>query len=258
MADSKEDTIRRGYKAFGEGDMETLRSIYTPDVVQSQPGENQLSGEHTGVDNVLGLYGKLFELSGGTFVVTLKSVKTEGDKVVAVHQRESRARGQDPRHRRDHRVHVLGRQGLAARPDVGGPGRRGRVLGLVGAPPAVRMKSPWKSVKALEPDREYTVLASSIPPLSRSSTRRLFNGASAVRKQLAQTEGVVGFSLLARPLRRQYATLSIWVDERALAEFADTSPHRELMTNLSPEMGATKFVRWTISGSKVDPHGTTH
>ena len=25
MADSKEDTIRRGYKAFGEGDMETLR-----------------------------------------------------------------------------------------------------------------------------------------------------------------------------------------------------------------------------------------
>ena len=48
MADSKEDIIRRGYKAFGEGDMETFRSIYTPDVVQNQPGKNQLSGEHTG------------------------------------------------------------------------------------------------------------------------------------------------------------------------------------------------------------------
>ena len=93
MADSKEDTIRRGYKAFGEGDMETLRSIYTPDVVQSQPGENQLSGEHTGVDNVLGLYGKLFELSGGTFVVTLKTVKTEGDKVVAVHSAKAEREG---------------------------------------------------------------------------------------------------------------------------------------------------------------------
>ena len=78
--------------------METLRSIYTPDVVQNQPGENQLSGEHTGVDNVLGLYGKLFELSGGTFVVTLKSVKTEGDKVVAVHsaKAERRARPSTP------------------------------------------------------------------------------------------------------------------------------------------------------------------
>jgi hypothetical protein len=115
------------------------------------------------------------------------------------------------------------------------------------------VKSPWKSIKALEPDREYVVLASSIPPLSRSSTRRLFNGASAVRKQLASTEGVVGFSLLARPLRKQYATLSIWVDEGALAAFSDTSPHRELMTDLSPEMGATTFVRWTISGSDGRP-----
>ena len=93
MADSKEDTVRRGYKAFGEGDMETLRSIYTPDVVQNQPGENQLSGEHRGVDNVLGLYGKLFELSGGTFAVTLKSVKTEGDKVVAVHNARGEREG---------------------------------------------------------------------------------------------------------------------------------------------------------------------
>jgi hypothetical protein len=61
------------------------------------------------------------------------------------------------------------------------------------------MKSPWKSIAALEPDREYFVLASSIPPLSRSSTRQLFKGASEVRKQLARTEGLVGFSLLARP-----------------------------------------------------------
>jgi uncharacterized protein len=85
MTDSKEDTIRRGYKAFSEGDMETFRAIYTPDVVQSQPGNNQTSGEHSGVDSVLGLYGQLSELSGGTISVALKSVKSEGGKLVAVH-----------------------------------------------------------------------------------------------------------------------------------------------------------------------------
>ena len=116
-----------------------------------------------------------------------------------------------------------------------------------------RVKSPWKSVEALEPSHEYVVLASSIPPVSISSTRQMFSGASAVRKQLARTEGVVGFSLLARPLRKQYATLSIWVDERALAAFAGTSPHNEIMTDLAPEMGATKFVRWTITGSDGRP-----
>ena len=93
MAESKEDIVRRGYKAFGEGDMDTFRSIYTPDVVQSQPGSNQISGEHKGVDNVLGLYGQLFELSGGTLVVDLKSVKTEGDKVVTVHGMKAEREG---------------------------------------------------------------------------------------------------------------------------------------------------------------------
>lgn len=115
------------------------------------------------------------------------------------------------------------------------------------------MKSPWKTMKPYEPDHEYVVLASSIPPRSMSSTPRLFRGASAVRKQLAGTEGVVGFSLLARPLRKQYATLSVWVDEHALAAFAEGSPHRELMAGLAPEMGRTKFVRWTIKASDGQP-----
>jgi uncharacterized protein len=93
MADSKEDIVRRGYQAFGEGDMDHFRSIYTPDVVQQQPGKNQTSGEYQGIDNVLGLYGKLFELSGGTFSADLKSVKTEGDKVVTVHHATAQREG---------------------------------------------------------------------------------------------------------------------------------------------------------------------
>jgi uncharacterized protein len=93
MADSKEETVRRGYQAFSEADMETLGSLYTDDVVQTMSGNNQLSGEYKGRDNVLGLYGKLFELSGGTFKAELKSVKTEGDKVVSVHHSQGERGG---------------------------------------------------------------------------------------------------------------------------------------------------------------------
>ena len=100
---------------------------------------------------------------------------------------------------------------------------------------------------------EYLVMASSIPPKSRRSTWRLFRGASTVRKQLAGTEGVIGFALLARPLRKQYATLSVWTGEDALAKFAGTDPHRDLIRDLTPEMGATKFVRWTIRGAEGRP-----
>jgi hypothetical protein len=118
------------------------------------------------------------------------------------------------------------------------------------------MKSPWKSLKPLDAGHEYVVLASSIPPLRRSSTLRLFRGASAVRKQLEGTDGLVGFSLLARPLRKQYATLSIWDDEAALAAFAGGQPHTRLTEDLSPEMGPTQFVRWTMTGSEDQPRRT--
>ena len=115
------------------------------------------------------------------------------------------------------------------------------------------MRSPWKSLKPLEARHEYVVLASSIPPLRRSSTMRLFRGASAVRQQLEGTDGLVGFSLLARPLRKQYATLSIWVDDAALTAFAGGQPHQRLADDLSPEMGPTRFVRWTMTGSEGRP-----
>lgn len=115
------------------------------------------------------------------------------------------------------------------------------------------MKSPWKKLQTLEPDREYYVFASSIPPRSYGSTWRLFRGSQAVRRQLDTTSGLVGYSLLARPLQKQYATLSVWDDEGSLRAFARDAPHQELMTELSPAMGSTKFVAWTISGSDGRP-----
>ncbi len=93
MSDTKEDTVRRGYKAFTDGDMETLGSLYTDDVVQTMPGNNKVSGEFKGRTDVLALYGKLFELSGGTFKADLKSVDADGDKIVAVHSSKAERDG---------------------------------------------------------------------------------------------------------------------------------------------------------------------
>ena len=118
------------------------------------------------------------------------------------------------------------------------------------------MKSPWKSSAALDPAAEYLVLASLIPPRSRRSTWRLFQGSRSVGKQLKGAEGLIGFSLLARPIRKQYATLSVWRDEAALSAFSAGEPHRRLMRDLAPKMGPTKFVRWEISGASGRPSWT--
>ena len=114
-------------------------------------------------------------------------------------------------------------------------------------------KSRWKSFGGLEANQEYLVLASSIPTKKITSAWSMFQGSRIVRKQLATTKGVVGYSLLARPFRNEYATLSIWTDENALSAFATEQPHCEMMRKLSPEMGLTRFERWVINGSEGPP-----
>lgn len=115
------------------------------------------------------------------------------------------------------------------------------------------MKSRWKSSGVIDPDREYLALASSIPAKKMSSTWKMFRGSRAIRRQLADTEGLIGFSLLAEPATKRYATLSLWIDEEALAKFTARSPHREIMSDLAPEVHETKFVKWTVSGADGRP-----
>jgi hypothetical protein len=59
--------------------------------------------------------------------------------------------------------------------------------------------------------------------------------------------------MLAEPLRKHYATLSVWRDAAALGAVARAYPDDRLMRDLAPEMGPTKFVRWTISGANGPP-----
>jgi hypothetical protein len=111
------------------------------------------------------------------------------------------------------------------------------------------MKSRWKSFGELDSGREYLVLASSIPARALSSTWKMFSGARMVRRQLAGTDGVIGFSLLAEPFGKNYATLSVWTGQDALDGFTTAQPHLDLMRALAPAMGPTRFVTWTISGA---------
>jgi len=86
-ADDNVEIVRKGYAAFSSGDLEALGALMSPDVVHRAPGSNRTSGEYKGQDEVFGFYGKLFELSDGTFQVELVSAEPQGDdKVVARHR----------------------------------------------------------------------------------------------------------------------------------------------------------------------------
>lgn len=86
--------VRRGYEAFNQGDLATLREIMSHDVAQHVPGSSQLAGEYKGIDAVLSYYGKLAELTNGNFRADLIDVFGDGHgHVTAVHQSSATRNG---------------------------------------------------------------------------------------------------------------------------------------------------------------------
>jgi len=61
--------MRRTLEAFRSGDGATLGEVFAPDVVWRVPGRSVLAGTYTGQAEVFGLFGKMMELTGGTFRV---------------------------------------------------------------------------------------------------------------------------------------------------------------------------------------------
>ena len=58
---------RRGYAAFGSGDLATLGELIADDAVWHAQGVGPLSGDYHGRDQVFGFFGRLAEETGGTF-----------------------------------------------------------------------------------------------------------------------------------------------------------------------------------------------
>ena len=106
----------------------------------------------------------------------------------------------------------------------------------------------------VEPDGEYLFLVTYFHLKSLFTTFRFLRTAGRVTRQLeAGPPGLVGFSLLAKPLSRRFWTLSVWHEDRALMRFVRNRPHLAAMEDLAPRMRAFDSVRWTASAAGYPP-----
>jgi hypothetical protein len=72
-----------------------------------------------------------------------------------------------------------------------------------------------------------------------------------IRRQLAQTEGLVGYSLNAKLLHKTFWTYSVWLDRGSLERFAAADPHATIIQRLRPRMGAARFEFFDASGAEL-------
>lgn len=85
MAHPNEELVRRGFDAFAKGDVDTLRELFDQDAVWHVPGRSPLSGDHRGMDAILGSFAKTAELTGGTFRIDLHDVVANDEHAVGIY-----------------------------------------------------------------------------------------------------------------------------------------------------------------------------
>jgi ketosteroid isomerase-like protein len=111
MAHPNSDLLRQGYEAFDKGDLDTIRGLFADDIVFHVSGSHQLSGDYRGQDEVFGFFGKIIELTGGTYKIDVHAIIADDDHGVvlssATAERDGRAlseRSVDVHHIRDGKV----------------------------------------------------------------------------------------------------------------------------------------------------------
>lgn len=106
-------------------------------------------------------------------------------------------------------------------------------------------KLPWASVHEVDPDTEVTVMGSRLPLRRYRHIPRFMAATLRIRRQLARSEGLVGYALDAQLLRKTFWTVSAWTDQAALRRFDRAEPHRGATRAIRPDMKPSTFVFWT-------------
>jgi quinol monooxygenase YgiN len=110
---------------------------------------------------------------------------------------------------------------------------------------------PWTERQPIDQQREYVAMASRLPLKSYGSVPGFLRYTMQIRRQLAQTPGLVGYTLNAGLARKTFLTFSVWEDQGSLDRFAASDPHRSIIERLRPRMQPTKFEFFPISGADL-------
>lgn len=78
------ELVRTAYESFGKGDMETFMSTQAEDAVWHIGGDNPLSGDYRGHEEILGLITRMGQMTGGHFEMEIHDMLANDDHVVTM------------------------------------------------------------------------------------------------------------------------------------------------------------------------------
>jgi ketosteroid isomerase-like protein len=78
------ELIQAGFAAFASGDLETIDRLLADDIVWHSAGTSFLAGEFDGKEAVVRLFGRVLEVTGGTFRQDVHAILADDEHVVAL------------------------------------------------------------------------------------------------------------------------------------------------------------------------------
>ena len=85
--------VRRGYEAFGKGDIETLKTLFSTNANWHALGTGVLQGNYRGAQAILQSFGQLAHETDGTVRVEPQTMAASGDHVFALHRITGKRKG---------------------------------------------------------------------------------------------------------------------------------------------------------------------
>ena len=110
---------------------------------------------------------------------------------------------------------------------------------------------PWVKGHSIDANGDYIAMASRLPLKSYRSIPGFLRDVLKIRRQLADTAGLVGYTLNAQLARKTFWTFSVWDDRASIETFLATDPHQRIIRALQPRMGRTKFEFFPIAGNAL-------
>jgi heme-degrading monooxygenase HmoA len=107
---------------------------------------------------------------------------------------------------------------------------------------------PWTKIRQPDPEATYLVMATHLPLTGYRFIPKFLRQTMQIRRQLATSDGLIGYSLDAKLLKRQFRTVSVWESREAAQAFARAEPHATVMRTDPERMGDTRFRTWEVAG----------
>lgn len=112
---------------------------------------------------------------------------------------------------------------------------------------------PWAVARTGGPatDADVLVMASKLELKSAWDAPAFLADALRIRQQMLAAPGAYGHSLIAKPFRGTFWTLSAWHSQSEMDAAVQGEPHDSIIKRWRTKMAGSVFTTWTASGADI-------